>query len=144
MSDIPSDIPDKGTDNNFAFVFACFPNDTGDSTTHPGCSMNATWPRDYGDIIWGTGNCLYDAGGVNEINNQCASATDSTVGDVLNPYYQPPSQTSSTQPTTTSNPYPLCTGVDISSLSCTQSCCGHIPCPQWCIDNCGGAGVSHC
>lgn len=133
------DIPDKGTEDNWAVVFACLPSDSTHPTVVPGCQLNATWPRGFGDVIWGEDNCLYDAGGKDKINNQCAQPIDpSQIGDVNNPYYNPP-QSPSQPPPTTTNPFPACTGVDLSKLTCAANCCGFIDCPDWCNVNCGGA-----
>ena|SRR5436190_6017779 len=125
-----SDVADQGTDNSKTVIYAKFDGgDTTDKNVIPGCQLVATWPRNYGDIFFGADNCLYDAGGTSL--NQCCSS--STITSVANPYYKPGS-----------SPPPqggFCSGVDTSKLSCVKDCCGYIPCPQWCVDNCGGV---HC
>jgi len=141
-------IKDKGTDTNWITVLACLPSDTTSPMVAPQCTLNATWPRGYGDIIWGEDNCLYEAGRT-IIDDQCAEAI--VPGDVSvvvkNPYYTPPQQpdpspqpdpASQPDPAAQPDPFPACKSVDLSQLSCNKDCCGFIPCPDWCNANCGG------
>ena len=71
-------------------IYACFPSDQASKTVTPGCQLNATWAREYGDVIWGSGNCLFEADGRTPIGDQCASLVAGDVRQVDNPYYSPP------------------------------------------------------
>ena len=93
----------------------------------PGCELIASWPRGYHDIYFGQDNCLYDSGN-NRIDGQCC--TSKTITSVANPYFKQ-------APSSSSYLFPQCT-VDVSSLSCAKNCCGFLPCPAWCVTNCGG------
>jgi hypothetical protein len=139
---------DKGRDDNWVIVFACLPSDSTSPLVSPQCKLNATWPRGYGDIIWGEDNCLYEAGRT-KIEDQCAETIVPTDAAVLvnNPYYVPPQQPPpQPQPSTVPqpgpaqppNPYPLCNPDDIPGLNCDVDCYGYIRCPAWCYAMCGG------
>ena len=114
----------------------------------PGCQLNATWPRNFGDVVWGSDNCLYEADGTTLIRDQCAQPVEEgDVGEMPNPYYSEPVITTTSEAPADSdptpdpvpvNPFPVCDGVDIPSLTCNKDCCGWVPCPDWCIANCGG------
>ncbi|KAJ5405448.1 hypothetical protein N7465_006732 [Penicillium sp. CMV-2018d] len=39
--------------------------DKTDYKVTPGCKVEASWPRAYGDVYFGANNCLYDTTGTN-------------------------------------------------------------------------------
>jgi hypothetical protein len=73
--------------------------------------------------------------GANDYATQAAFPTD-YLSSLSSWYGVTPTPTPT--PTSTYNPYPACTTVNIASLDCNTNCCGYIPCPDWCIANCGG------
>lgn len=79
------DIADQSTGDITATIYAQFNgDDKTDYKVTPGCKLQATWPRSYGDVYFGANNCLYDSTGTN-INGQCC--TEATTDSILNPYY---------------------------------------------------------
>lgn len=79
------DIADQSTGDITATIYAQFNgDDKTDYKVTPGCKLEASWPRAYGDVYFGANNCLYDSTGTN-INGQCC--TETTTDSVLNPYY---------------------------------------------------------
>jgi hypothetical protein len=80
------DVSDQGKDKSTATIYAQFNGqDTTDKNVIPGCELNATWPRSYGDIYFGQGNCLYDSSS-KVIDGQCCTAKTTT--SVANPYFK--------------------------------------------------------
>ncbi|KAJ5189550.1 hypothetical protein N7472_008564 [Penicillium cf. griseofulvum] len=79
------DIADQSTDDSVTTIYAQFDGDNKTSyKVVPGCKLEASWPRAYGDVYFGADNCLYDSTGTN-INGQCC--TEATQDSVVNPYY---------------------------------------------------------
>ncbi|KAJ5513232.1 hypothetical protein N7463_002784 [Penicillium fimorum] len=80
-----TNIADQATGDSVATIYAQFDGDnkTGYKVV-PGCKLQASWPRSYGDVYFGADNCLYDSTGTN-INGQCC--TEKTEDLVVNPYY---------------------------------------------------------
>ncbi|KAJ5835885.1 hypothetical protein N7447_001911 [Penicillium robsamsonii] len=80
-----TNIADQATGDSVATIYAQFDGDnkTGYKVV-PGCKLQASWPRAYGDVYFGADNCLYDSTGTN-INGQCC--TEKTEDSVVNPYY---------------------------------------------------------
>ncbi|KAN0072409.1 hypothetical protein V8E54_009338 [Elaphomyces granulatus] len=79
-------VSDQGKDKSTATIYAQFNGqDTTDKNVIPGCELNATWPRSYGDIYFGQGNCLYDSSS-KVIDGQCCTAKTTT--SVANPYFK--------------------------------------------------------
>ncbi|KUM57957.1 hypothetical protein ACN42_g9213 [Penicillium freii] len=80
-----TNIADQSTGDITATIYAQFDgDDKTDYKVTPGCKLEASWPRAYGDVYFGVNNCLYDSTGTN-INGQCC--TETTTDSVLNPYY---------------------------------------------------------
>ncbi|KGO46959.1 hypothetical protein PEX1_041720 [Penicillium expansum] len=80
-----TNIADQSTGDITATIYAQFNGeDKTDYKVTPGCKLQATWPRSYGDVYFGANNCLYDSTGTN-INGQCC--TEATTDSILNPYY---------------------------------------------------------
>ena len=50
----------------------------------PGCVKGFDWPTSYGDVYYGSDNCLYDSDGDN-IEGQCCNAK-SGLDQTVNPY----------------------------------------------------------
>jgi hypothetical protein len=85
VSNKTTDIADQSTGDSVATIYAQFDGDnkTGYKVV-PGCKLEASWPRAYGDVYFGADNCLYDSTGT-KINGQCC--TEATQDSVVNPYY---------------------------------------------------------
>ncbi|KAJ5164452.1 uncharacterized protein N7500_006282 [Penicillium coprophilum] len=80
-----TNIADQATGDSVATIYAQFDGDNKTSyKVVPGCKLQATWPRAYGDVYFGADNCLYDSTGTN-INGQCC--TEKTEDSIVNPYY---------------------------------------------------------
>lgn len=76
------DVEDQNSDSSHATIYAKFDgSDTIHQNVSPGCKLEASWPRTYGDIYYGADDCLYDSNG-SEI--QCC--TQPTEDIVQNPY----------------------------------------------------------
>ncbi|KNG83849.1 hypothetical protein ANOM_007369 [Aspergillus nomiae NRRL 13137] len=66
-------------------IYAGFDGTSTKKYIKPGCSLEASWPSNYGDIYFGADNCLYDSNGQN-INGQCCK-DPGDLPEVKNPYY---------------------------------------------------------
>ncbi|KAE8381852.1 hypothetical protein BDV26DRAFT_289058 [Aspergillus bertholletiae] len=66
-------------------IYAGFDGSSNKERVKPGCSLEASWPGNYGDIYFGADNCLYDSNGSN-INGQCCKSSGD-LPEVRNPYY---------------------------------------------------------
>ncbi|KAJ5951928.1 uncharacterized protein N7479_010341 [Penicillium vulpinum] len=75
-------VADQNTANSTAIIYAMFNGGNTLGQVRPDCKLEATWPRDYGDLDF-TDNCLRDRSGE---YSQCCSAATSTTDLVDNPY----------------------------------------------------------
>jgi hypothetical protein len=98
------DVAYQKTYNSSATIYAKFDgSDSKDEYVKPGCELRAEFPSSYGDVYFGSDNCLYDSGS-SKIFDQCCTAKATTT--VRNPYYQAPVSTTTTSTTITAQPAP--------------------------------------
>ncbi|KAL5333785.1 SGNH hydrolase-type esterase domain-containing protein [Aspergillus crustosus] len=86
-SDTTYRVGNQGGDNKSVTIIARFPGDSSNMDVIPDCKITVSWPKDFGDVYWGEGDCLRDSEG-SVIWGQCCSDNTKNTENYHNPYYK--------------------------------------------------------